>query len=459
MRRRLGSRAAALVASLLAAGVMTARPAATQPADPAPADSAIERRATTTPIKHFITLMQENHSFDNYFGTYPGANGIPEGTCMPIEPDDPAQGCIQPFHIEDRAITDLGHSAGVFRAQYADGEMNGFVSVFARQGQENADQSMGYYDDRDIPYYWNVADSYVLFDSFFTSGKGGSVQNHVYWVAGQPGVPDPYRDSVPAEGWDMRTIFDDLDEAGVSWKFYVQNYDPSINLRNKGAGDKSAQVVWVPLLNFPRYLDDPEQMAKIVDLEQYYVDLAEGTLPEVAYIVPSGASEHPPGSIAAGEAFVRTLLNSLKRSSAWSTSAFVWTYDDWGGWFDHVPPPQVDEFGFGFRAPTLLVSPYAREGFVDSTVLDFTSILKFIQENWGLPPLAARDAAANNFLGAFDFDAPPRAPVLLGVSRTVVEPKRPNQVVVYAGYGSAIAFGVAVMLAARRREQLEGRAA
>ena len=121
-----------------------------------------------------------------------------------------------------------------------------------------------------------------------------------------------------------------------------------------------------------------------------------GTLPAVSYIVPAGASEHPPGRIQAGERFVRSLLNALASSSSWKDSAFTWTYDDWGGWYDHVKPPQVDRYGYGFRAPALLVSAYARRGHVDHTQLDFTSILKFIEENWNLKPLAARDAAANS---------------------------------------------------------------
>lgn len=408
------------------------------------------REGQATPIEHVITLMQENHSFDNYFGTYPGANGIPPGTCMPVEPKDDSRGCVEPFHIEHRAITDLGHTAGTFKAQYAEGAMNGFVSVFARQGLANADQSMGYYDDRDIPYYWNVADNYVLFDNFFTSGKGGSVQNHMYWVTGQPGVAEPARDSVPPDGWDMRTIFDALEEQGISWKFYVQNYDPTITLRNKGNGDKAAQVVWVPLLNFPRYLDDPELMAHIVDLEEFHTDLANGTLPAVSYIVPSGASEHPPGSIAAGEAFVRTLLNSLKRSTSWSSSAFIWSYDDWGGWYDHVPPPQVDDFGYGFRAPALLVSPYAKRGYVDSTLLDFTSVLTFIEHNWGLEPLAQRDAAANTFLDAFDFERGPRPPVIVSSSRTAIEAKAANRLVIVVGYGAALTLSLSLFATARR---------
>ena len=176
-------------------------------------------------------------------------------------------------------------------------------------------------------------------------------------------------------------------------------------------------MIWCPLLNFPRFIDDPDLFKHIVPLDEYYEDLRNGTLPAVSYMVPSGASEHPPGSIFAGERFVQTLINELMRSDAWESSAFMWTYDDWGGWYDHVPPPSVDEFGYGFRAPALMVSPYARVGHVDSTVLDFTSFLKFIEENWGLQPLAERDTNASSMMSAFDFSQDPRPPVFISWER------------------------------------------
>jgi phospholipase C len=407
---------------------------------------------TSTPIKHFLFLMQENHSFDNYFGTYPGADGLPDGLCVPVRVDKPDGDCVKPYWIDGSQIGDLGHTQNVFRAQLNGGANDGFIEAFADEGDPTK-QAMGYYDDRDLPYYWNVADNYVLFDRFFTSAGGGSVWNHMYWVTGRPG--NPAGDSIPAEGFgDLPTIFDRLEEAGVSWKFYVQNYDPSITYRTYRTVDdanKGAQVVWAPLLAYARYLDDPELFDKIVPLEQYYTDLAEGTLPSVAYMVPSGASEHPPGSIQAGERFIRTLHTALMRSSAWDSSAFLWSYDDWGGWYDHVVPPQVDKYGYGYRAPALLVSPYAKKGYVDNTTLDFTSGLKFIQENWGVEPLAKRDRAANNFLSAFDFDSPPRAPVLLADTRVTPETYPSPQRVIYLAYGVGVLLPLSLIGFAGRR--------
>jgi phospholipase C len=415
-----------------------------------------EQLDTTTPIKHFVVLMQENHSFDNYFGTYPGADGVPEGTCMPVDPTGASSTeCVEPFHIGGRAITDLGHSAGVHDAQYDNGKMDGFISVFSNQ-RGAGDMAMGYYDDRDIPFYWNVADNYVLFDRLFTSAAGGSVWNHFFWVTGAPGNPEA--DELKPTGFDdVPTIFDRLHEAGISWKFYVQNYDPAITFRNTGTGDAGSQIVWVPLLNYNRFLDDPELHSRIVGMDQYHKDLEAGTLPAVSFMVPSGASEHPPGSIQSGERFVRVLVNALMRSSAWDSSAFMWTYDDWGGWYDHVPPPAVDEYGYGFRAPALLVSPYAREGHVDSTTLDFTSQLKFIENNWGVEPLAERDRNANDITSAFDFSTGPRAPVFLDRSRTSAELPDPRTSAVYGSYGGAVLLlTLFVAVGSRRRRKAAG---
>lgn len=418
---------------------------------PSPSPSEAESTPTTTPIKHFIYLMQENHSFDNYFGTYPGADGFPPGTCVPVRVAEPDGECVEPYWIDGNPISDLGHTESVFRAQLNQGENDGFIEAFADEGDPTR-QAMGYYDDRDLPYYWNVADNYVLFDRFFTSAGGGSVWNHMFWVTGTAGNPEG--DSIPADGFgDIPTIFDRLEEKGVSWKFYIQNYDPSITYRTYRTVDdanKGAQVVWAPVLAYARYIDDPVLFDKIAPLEDYYVDLADGTLPSVAFMVPSGASEHPPGSIAAGSRFIRTLHTALMRSSAWDSSAFLWTYDDWGGWYDHVAPPQVDEYGYGYRAPALLVSPYAKKGYVDNTELDFTSGLKFIQENWEVEPLAKRDREANNFLTAFDFSAPPRAPVLLPDNRDKPEDYPSPQRVIYLTYGVGALIPVVLLFLAAR---------
>jgi phospholipase C len=167
----------------------------------------------------------------------------------------------------------------------------------------------------------------------------------------------------------------------------------------------------------------------------------------VAYIAPAGASEHPPGSIRSGQKFVKALIQALMRSDSWNSSAFLLLYDDWGGWYDHVKPPQVDKSGYGLRVPAILISPYARRGHIDSTVLDFTSVPKFIEENWNLKPLAERDAKANSFMKAFNFSQPPRAPFFIPFERVVKEQKiEPRRIVIYAAYGGALVVAVLMFI-------------
>jgi phospholipase C len=428
----------------LALGVVLAAAAAAAP----PAAAGRSAPAPATPIEHFIVLMQENHSFDNYFGTYPGADGIPEGTCMPVDPARQRGRCIAPFHLGTTIAQDtqLGDSIRVARRQYNDGRMNGFVSAFRAEAGTVEPAVMGYYDEREIPYYWNVADEYVLFDRFFASSHGGTLSNHMFWTAATDGELEA--GGVPPGGFrGISTIFDRLERRGVSWKFYVENYDPTITYRSRSSDEQRAQLLRVPLLGFPSFVDEPRLFAKIADLSEFYEDLERGTAPAVAYVAPSGSSEHPPGSVQAGQKLVRTMIGALMRSPAWDSSAFMWTYDSSGGWYDHVKPP--DGSGFGFRVPALLVSPYARRGAVDSTPLDFAAIPRFIEENWGLKPLARRDADAGSLTRSLDFSRPPRAPELLSPARGDGAPPDARRAVIYPIYGAAVLVtALAVGLAA-----------
>ena len=399
-----------------------------------------------TPIKHFVTLMQSNHTFDSYFGTYPGADGIPANACMPVDPTDPtSDDCVEPFHLENNG-TDLNHTFATFQNQYRQGSMDGFIRAFRLLGEDGT-AAMGHYDDRDLPFYWNLADDYVLFDHFFTSAAGGSTPNRMFWTTGTSGISGPGREELPKAGWgDLPTIFDRLEEQGISWKMYVQNYDPTITL---AAGDDEiispAQLKWVPLLSFPRFTDDPRLSAHIVDLEQFFDDVQDGALPAVSYVVTVGASEHPPSNLLTGQRLVKRMLNVLMQSPLWADSALIMTWDDWGGWYDHVPPPQVDEFGYGFRTPALLVSPYAKQGYVDSTVLDFTSILRFIEDNYNLPALAERDASANSLTSAFDFTRTPREPRIVAMTRGEKATPQPRRPVIYGFYSAALLIPAAII--------------
>ncbi len=386
----------------------------------APAAAAGEAQ---TPIRHLVVLMQENHSFDNYFGTFAGANGIPDKTCMPVGRSGKGA-CVRPFRLGGRAVPDLGHDRRTHDLQYAGGRMDGFVRAASIDRQRVERSAMGYYDGRDLPFYWRIAQDYVLFDRFFASSAGGSVPNHMFWVTGRPRAAGP-------------TIFDRLEAAGITWKFYVEDYDPRQSLEANGSADPGVQATRVPLLKLRRYVEDPRLFSRIADLEEYYEDLRNGNLPQVAYIAPSRSSEHPPGRVAAGEGLVRRLLTALAMSDAWRSSAFLWTYDDWGGWFDHVRPPARR----GFRVPALLVSAYARRGHVDSTRLETTSILRFIEYNWKLEPLSRRDARARSFVAAFDFSRPARAPTVLASEHPHAGRREPRRSAIYIGYGAALLLG------------------
>jgi phospholipase C len=394
------------VGVLLAAGVAAAAPATAA----ATATAAPAAKRPATPIEHFVFLMQGDRTFDNYFGTYPGAEGPPPETCQAFVLTRPANGCVRPFPLNGRPVTPLAPGKSVLDYQYDDGRMAGFVAAYLRQGRDGTN-AMGYYDRRDLPFYWAVADRYVLFDRFFASARYGNRTNRSYWVSA---APEPAGGEARAGGYgDAPTIFDRLEAAGVSWKFYVEDYNPAETFRAASPTDPVSQTVRVPLLNYARFVDRPELRSHIVDLSQYYRDLAQGTLPAVAYISSSGSSERSGRSIEAGQELVQRLLTQLMISDAWRSSAFLWTYDGSGGWFDHVRPPVVDGRPFGFRVPALLVSPYAAAGTVHHETLDYTSALRFVADNWGLPPLTERDAEATSLATALDFRSPPRAPALI----------------------------------------------
>ncbi len=402
---------------------------------------------TATPIQHFIVVMQQNHTFDNYFGTYPGANGIPKNTCIPTSLSQQGGGpCVAPFKLANYPMSDLAHSDITFAGQFQNGKMNGFVDTLSKLNQDGK-LSMGYYDGSDIPFYWNLADQYVLFDNYFSSAHTGSIANRLLWVSGQPGDGT---NRIPSNGFDMPTIFDSLQARGISWKFYIKDYNPKLDYRSLANLDYlPPQVQWAPVLDIGRFRDDPNLSSHIVDLNEYYSDLEKGTLPAVSYVLLLGASEHPMSEMSLGERAVKTMLDTLMQSSAWKSSAFFITYDDWGGWYDHVAPPQVDNAGLGFRVPAMLVSPYARMGYIDHTQLEHTSILKFIEENWNIPPLATRDAKANNFTSAFDFTAAARPPILIPATREAPPPRiEPRRIVIYAAYGAAILFALLIFMRA-----------
>jgi phospholipase C len=443
----LAKRCAALSIALL--GVVLLPPGAA--ADQAVPPSGLDRTGASK-IQHLVVIMQENHTFDNYFGTFPGTDNVANAPGVPVDPNNPDSPKVTPFHLQDPRTPDLSHTWASAHAAYNEGKMNGFV---AAQTERNlpGKLALGYYDGSDLPYYWHLARNYVLADRFFSSALGGSLINHQYWVgAKSSGVGE----SIPAEGINMPTIFDRLEESHVSWKFYAKNYEPTLNFRGvRGTNPKDSQLAWIPLLTMPSFVDNPQRMEKIVDLGHLYSDLAHGDLPAVSYLVQGGTSEHPPGHVVNGQNATVSIIDAIMRSKLWDSSAVILTWDDWGGWYDHVTPPQVDQDGYGFRVPALIVSPFARKGHILHETADYASILKLIERLHGLSPLSTRDEKAYDLLGAFDFQQRPRPPDPPQVPGfTAVQARGPSTDRLIAMYGAAGGLSLALIVLAlvgRRR--------
>jgi phospholipase C len=417
----------------------------------APAASAAPADTAQTPIKHFVYMLQGDRSFDNYFGTYPGADGIPAGTCQRRVVTGTDTDCVKPFPLHGKTAPALGAGTVELNNQYDEGRMDGFVAAYQNQGRDGSGV-MGYYDQRDLPTYWGLANRYTLFDHFFSSTRAGERVNRSYWVSGSA-PPTGSPSAVATDYAKHLTIFDRLQAAGVDWKFYVQGYDPAQNYRTASKASPTTQPVRVPLLNYSRFLDDPALSSRIVDLSQYYRDLDGGTLPAVAYIASSGPSERSARSLRSGQQLVTNLVGSLMVSSAWTSSAFLLSYDGSGGWYDHVKPPQVDKQGYGMRVPALLVSPYSRPGAINSDVLDYTSALAFIEKNWKLAPLASRDAGATSIDRAFDFAAAPRAAEVRFSEPAVARERIKSVALVFWTYGAVLCLVVGLVAYAALRSR------
>jgi phospholipase C len=273
--------------------------------------------------------------------------------------------------------------------------MDGFVYA------EKSANAMGYYDSRDIPYYWDYASQYVLMDNFFTSEMGPSLPNHLYLIAGQSGN---LTKDVNNFTLNFPTVMDQLDAHGVSWKYY-----------NDGTNGYTHPGAWNPLPAFQSFKTNASRLKNLAPTAEFVNDVSAGKLSSVSWVIPSGMSEseHPPTDVGVGEHYIVSTINAVMQSPYWNSTAIFVTWDDYGGFYDHVAPPQVDSFGLGFRVPCLVISPYAKQGFIDHTQADFTSILKFIETAHSLPPLTARVAATSNMSDAFDFSQAPRAPLVL----------------------------------------------
>jgi phospholipase C len=424
-------------------------------------------------IKHVIIIMQENRSFDSYFGTYPGADGIPmrKGRPTVCLPDPQLGRCIRPFH--DASLVNGGgpHGASAAARDINGGKMNGFVrtaigairrdctrSPFSPgcsigTGARRRPSVMGWHDAREIPNYWAYAQHYVLQDHMFSGVRSWSLPNHLDLVSGWSAScssSDPMScwtnlnlkqqlTQLHSDGGAITTTYPWTDityllhRAGVSWRYYVMpGAQPDCSSGSvyclPTRQDAGTPDIWNPLPRFDTVRAD-NQLRDIQPVKRYLAAARSGALPSVTWVVPNArVSEHPPSSIAAGQAWVTKLINAAMKSPDWSSTAIFLTWDDWGGFYDNVVPPNVNGQGYGLRVPALVISPYARRGYVDHQTLSFDAYLKFIEDDFlggsrldpatdgrpdSRPFVSENSPQLGNLVRDFNFNRPPSPPLIL----------------------------------------------
>jgi phospholipase C len=428
-------------------------------------------------IKHVVVIMQENRSFDQYFGTFPGADGIPglagnPGT-VPCLPDPVNGGCVQPFHDTNdknyggphgasNATADMDCTNATARTGC---KMDGFVGQ-SEHGQNcnTNDPScspctssthtqcidvMGYHDGSDITNYWTYAKDFVLQDHMYEPNASWSLPEHLFqvseWSAFCTDPANPFsctnalQSPNPSDGalhyaWTDMTYL--LHQYGVTWGYYVfQGTEPdceqdtAMTCAPVQQGPKTPGI-WNPLPSFTDVAQDG-QLGNIQSLSNFFAAAKDGTLPAVSWIDPNGnVSEHPTALVSAGQTYVTGLVNAIMSSPDWSSTAIFLSWDDWGGFYDHVVPPVADVNGYGLRVPGIVISPYAKQNFIDTQTLSHDAYNKFIEDDFlggqrldpatdGRPDPRPSVREASPLLGDltadFDFSQPPRAPVILPV--------------------------------------------
>jgi len=427
--------------------------------------------AIATKIKHVIVIMQENRSFDTYFGTYPGADGIPMQNGVPtVCVNDPATGqCVKPYHNANDLNGGGPHGATNATADINGGAMNGFIGQ-AEKGRKGcidttnpictnsaAVDVMGWHDAREIPNYWTYAHDFVLQDHMFEPNASWSLPSHLFMVSAWSahcGSSDPsscvnnivgpvnIKQAGPGGAdyaWTDLTYL--MHKYNVSWGYYLSNgNEPDCEddaMICSGATQKKQKAgvpgIWNPLPNFDTVKQDG-QTGNIQDVSNFFTQAKNGTLPAVSWVVPNGTvSEHPPALVSRGQSYVTTLINAVMQGPDWNSTAIFLTWDDWGGFYDHVKPPSVDQNGYGLRVPAMVISPYAKQGYIDSQTLSFDAYLKFIEDNFiggqrldpktdgrpdPRPTVRENVAILGNLMNDFDFNQTPIQPVILSPNPT-----------------------------------------
>ena len=369
-------------------------------------------------IQHIVFIIKENRTFDQIFGTFPGADGATTGTISTGQ-------ILTLGHAPDRLPRDIAHYYWDANTAIDNGKMDKFDQSNDPGVQCNVNGDylcMTQHVQADIPNYFSYASTFTLADHMFSSLKGPSLPNHLYTIAAQSGgvIGNPSSEASAwgcdaAEGttvpvvdsngiltnqfpcFDFETLADLLDGAGISWKSYARSgngwnaFDEINHIRNTS--------LWT---------------SNVAPDTQFVTDAQSGQLPAVSWLVPSGGqSEHPNNSTCNGENWTVDQINAIMQGPDWGSTAIFLFWDDFGGFYDHVAPPVSDQFGMGPRVPLLIISPYALPSHISQTTYEFSSVLKFVEERYGLPPLTERDANANDLLDSFNFSQSPLPPLIL----------------------------------------------
>jgi phospholipase C len=425
-----------LLASLLCS---LALPALAQTAPPPTKD--------ISQIQHIVFIIKENRSYDEYFGAFNlhGADGATQGTI--------STGAVIPLgHTPDETPTDIDHTWSAATTAINGGLMNQFDLIF--NGNHNGDfLSYTQMQQADIPNYYTYANDFTLADRMFSSMHANSFPNHLYTVAAQSGgvIGIPFSPVEPngigTQGWgcdddptvvvplmddegnvsnvfpcfDFLTLADELQDAGISWTFYAAPF-----------GTKGYQFSTLNAINHIR--NTSLWSEHVINNTNFVTQARAGTLPSVSWLVAGPQSEHPPNSTCLGENWTVQQINAVMQGPDWKTTAIFLVWDDFGGFYDHVPPPTppLDQYGLGARVPMIIISPYAIPNHVSNTTYEFSSVLKFIEERFGLAPLTARDAEANDTQDSFNWSQPLIKPFTL---QTHACPVTSTNLVIFGNYG------------------------
>ena len=384
----------------------------------------------TNQIQHVVFIIKENRSFDTYFGQFPGADGATTGLT--------STGAVVPLlPAPDTEATDLCHTDNCALTAMDGQKMDGWDIMPHQQNNPHPPTLRSYvqFSQTGLPNYWQYASTFTLADHMFASMWGPSFPNHLYTIAAQDGgavglpstsddgpwgcdAPPTERVDILRPGkiggytskafpcFDFPTLGDRIDDANktnpaITWKYYSPGY-----LQSGYAWNAYDAIYHI------RYGADWN--VNIVPDTQFVTDALSGNLPSVSWVVTSeDLSEHPPLSVCAGENSTVAQINAVMQGPQWGSTAIFLFWDDFGGFYDHLPPPQITTYGLGPRVPAIVISPYARPGYISKTVYSFESMLSFAENVFGLPPLLATDTLANNMADAFDFAQTPLPPLVL----------------------------------------------